>query len=259
MLMWATGIFGDSNERELKKYVGVVEEINAHEADVEPLSDDDLRAKTDEFRARLDGDEMLDDLLPEAFATAREQIRRSRGERAHDVQLIGAAVLHDGKIAEMKTGEGKTLVATLSLYLNGLAGQGAHLITVNDYLAKRDSQWYGRTLQQLGLTVSVLQHDASFLLSEEKVSETPNLEYLEPGTRAEAYQADVTYGTNHEFGFDFLRDNMGVDVEGRVQRDRHFAIVDEVARLSFPAASPNVQSSGQTLSPGAFLSGWCTR
>ena len=244
MLKWASGIFGDSNERELKKYVGVVEEINAHEADVEPLSDDELRAKTEEFRVRLDGGETLDDLLPEAFATAREQIRRSRGERAHDVQLIGAAVLHEGKIAEMKTGEGKTLVATLSLYLNGLDGQGAHLITVNDYLAKRDSQWYGKTLQQLGLTVAVLQHDASYLLSEEQVSETLNMEYLAPCTRTEAYRADIVYGTNHEFGFDFLRDNMGVDLVGRVQRDRHFAIVDEVDNILIDEARTPLIISG---------------
>jgi preprotein translocase subunit SecA len=244
MFKWASGILGDSNERELKKYNSVIEEVNEYEADIKQLPDTELRAKTDEFRARLKDGETLNDLMPEAFATAREQIRRSLGERAHDVQLIGAAVLHEGKIAEMKTGEGKTLVATLALYLNGLGGQGAHLITVNDYLAKRDSQWYGRTLHQMGLTISVLQHDAAYLISDEQVNETPNMEYLKPCSRPEAYKADITYGTNHEFGFDFLRDNMGVDVEGRVQRDRHFAIVDEVDNILIDEARTPLIISG---------------
>ena len=244
MLKWASKIFGDSNERELKQHRGAVEEVNALEADVEGLADDELRGKTDEFRSRLADGETLDDLLPEAFGVARERIRRSRGERAHDVQIIGASVLHQGKIAEMKTGEGKTLVATLALYLNGLDGQGAHLITVNDYLAKRDSQWYGKTLQALGLTIGVLQHDSAYLLAEEQVSDTLNMEYLEPCSRTDAYKADVTYGTNHEFGFDFLRDNMGVDVKARVQRDRHFAIVDEVDNILIDEARTPLIISG---------------
>ena len=244
MLKWASKIFGDSNERELKQYAGALEEVNALESRMEGLADDELRGKTDEFRSRLADGETLDGLLPEAFAVAREQIRRSRGERAHDVQIIGANVLHQGKIAEMKTGEGKTLVATLALYLNGLDGQGAHLITVNDYLAKRDSQWYGRTLQAQGLTIGVLQHDSAYLLSEEVVSDTPNMEYLAPCTRTEAYKADITYGTNHEFGFDFLRDNMGVDVDARVQRDRHFAIVDEVDNILIDEARTPLIISG---------------
>ncbi|MCI0856258.1 MAG: preprotein translocase subunit SecA, partial [Chloroflexi bacterium] len=244
MLKWASKIFGDSNERELKQFRGAVEEVNALEAVIEGLTDDELCGKTDEFRSQLADGEALDDLLPEAFAVAREQIRRSRGERAHDVQIIGASVLHHGKIAEMKTGEGKTLVATLALYLNGLDGQGAHLITVNDYLAKRDSQWYGKTLQTLGLKIGVLQHDSAYLLAEEQVSDTPNMEYLEPCTRTEAYKADVTYGTNHEFGFDFLRDNMGVDVKARVQRERHFAIVDEVDNILIDEARTPLIISG---------------
>jgi len=244
MFKWASGILGDSNERELKRYEGTVDEINDLEPDFEKLSDAELRAKTDEFRARLVDGETLDDLLSEAFATAREQIRRIRRERAHDVQLIGAAALHEGKIAEMKTGEGKTLVATLALYLNGLDGQGIHLITVNDYLAKRDSQWYGRALQALGLTIGVLQHQASYTLLEEQVSDTPNMEFLEPCTRAEAYRADITYGTNHEFGFDYLRDNMGVDKKARVQRNRHFAIVDEVDNILIDEARTPLIISG---------------
>ena len=186
MFKWASGIIGDSNERELKKYKGGVEETNALESEFEQLADEELHAKTEDFRSRLANGVALDELLPEAFATGREQIRRVRGERAHDVQLIGASALNDGKIAEMKTGEGKTLVATLALYLNGLDGEGAHLITVNDYLAKRDSQWYGKTLQAQGLTIGVLQHNSAYLLAEEKVSETPNMEFLEPCTRTEA-------------------------------------------------------------------------
>src|SRR5438477_1365702 len=195
-------IFSNGNERELKRLWPLAKEVNDLEPEIFALSDEGLRAKTDEFRRRLSEGEDLDDLEPEAFAVMREGIRRLVGQRAFDVQVLSASVLHHGKIAEMKTGEGKTLVASLALYLNALEGRGAHLVTVNDYLAKRDAQWYGRVLATLGLSVGVLQHDASYLVSVEKVNEEPNMEYLVPCNRTQAYGADVTYGTNHEFGFD---------------------------------------------------------
>ena len=168
MFKWVGKVLGgDANERELKKLWPIVERINACEPEVQALSDDELRAKTDEFRRRLAEGETLDGLLVEGFAVAREAIRRAVGERAFDVQLLGGIVLHQGKIAEMKTGEGKTLVATLPLYLNALEGKGAHLVTVNDYLAKRDAQWYGRALYNLGLSIGVLQHDTAHLFTPE--------------------------------------------------------------------------------------------
>jgi preprotein translocase subunit SecA len=244
MLKWVTGILGDSNEKELKQLKPFAEQVNELEPATESLSDDQLRAKTDEFRTRLASEETLDDLLPEAFAAVREVSRRHTGLRHFDVQMIGGAVLHQGKIAEMKTGEGKTLVASLSLYLNALEGKGAHLITVNDYLAKRDAQWMGPIYDSLGLTLGILQHDASFLYSAEQVSDTPNMEHLVPCTRHEAYRADITYGTNHEFGFDYLRDNMGVDLARRVQPKLHYAIVDEVDNILIDEARTPLIISG---------------
>jgi len=219
-------IFGD-NEREIKRYLPLVEQVNALEPDFEALSDDELRAKTDEFRQRLQDGETVDDLLPEAFAAVREAARRQVGQRPYDVQIIGGIILHQGKIAELKTGEGKTLTATLPLYLNALSGKGAHLVTVNDYLAKRDAQWYGPVFDSLGLTLGVLQHEEAFLFAREKQSDIENMEHLKPCSRLEAYHADITYGTNHEFGFDYLRDNMAVSLDGCVQREVHYAIVDE--------------------------------
>jgi preprotein translocase subunit SecA len=244
MLKWMGSLLGDSNERELRKLQPLVDEINALEPEIQALDDDGLRAKTDEFRQRLEEGETLDDLLPEAFAVAREGILRAVGERAFDVQLLGGVVLHQGKIAEMKTGEGKTLVATLPLYLNALEGKGAHLVTVNDYLAKRDSQWYGRALYNLGLTVGCLQHDSSFLYSPEQVSDKPNMEHLQPVHRREVYLADVTYGTNNEFGFDYLRDNMAVDSANVVQQPLHYAIVDEVDNILIDEARTPLIISG---------------
>ena len=237
-------IFGGANEREVKRLMPILDEVNGLEPEVQGLSDDALRAKTAEFRDRLQQDETLDDLLPEAFAVAREAIRRRLGQRAFDVQILGAIVLHQGKIAELKTGEGKTLVASLALYLNALDGRGAHLVTVNDYLAKRDAQWYGRVLAWLGIPVGVLQHDASFLVSAEPVSEEPGMEYLTPCSRREAYAAGATYGTNHEFGFDYLRDNMATDKAYQVQRSRHFAIVDEVDNILIDEARTPLIISG---------------
>ena len=238
-----TKIFG-SNDREVKKYLPKVDEINALEPDFEALSDEELRAKTDEFRQRLADGEPLDDLVPEAFAAVRESARRQVGQRPYDVQLIGGIVLHEGKISELKTGEGKTLTATLPLYLNALEGKGAHLVTVNDYLAKRDAQWYGPVFDALGLKLGVLQHEEAFLYAREKQSETENMEHLKPCSRREAYYADITYGTNHEFGFDYLRDNMAVSLDATVQRETRYAIVDEVDNILIDEARTPLIISG---------------
>ena len=246
-------VFGTKNEREVKRLLPQVEAINALESVIQKLSDDELRAKTDEFRKRvqdrvsripdeLDADpdrlkqieterltatkEVLDELLPEAFAVVREAGRRVLNMRHFDVQLIGGMVLHQGKIAEMKTGEGKTLVATLPVYLNALSGRGVHVVTVNDYLAKRDSEWMGKLYKFLGLTVGVIVHD------------------LDDDQRREAYAADVTYGTNNEFGFDYLRDNMKFDLKDCVQRVHNFAIVDEVDSILIDEARTPLIISG---------------
>ena len=238
---------GDSNERVLKQMQPLVDAINALEAEVQPLSDEALRAKTDEFRARIEEGETLDDLLPEALAVAREAIRRATGgvERAYDVQLMGAITLHRGQVAEMRTGEGKTLVATLAIYLNALAGRGIHSVTVNDYLARRDAQWYAPALDALGITIGVIQNGgAAFRYSREEVSDQGSYEHLVAVPRAEAYLADVTYGTNNEFGFDYLRDNLATTLQGRVQRDRHFAIVDEADSVLIDEARTPLIISG---------------
>jgi preprotein translocase subunit SecA len=222
----AKSLLGTANERILKSFQPVVERINGLEKDLEPLSDDDLAARTGLFRERLEKGETLDDLLPEAFATVREAAKRTLGQRHFDVQLVGGMVLHHGKIAEMKTGEGKTLVATLAAYLNALPGKGTHIITVNDYLAKRDSEWMGRVYNKLGLDVGVIIHG------------------LDDPQRREAYGADVTYGTNNEFGFDYLRDNMKFLLDTMVQRDHHFAIVDEVDSILIDEARTPLIISG---------------
>ncbi|MCJ7831042.1 MAG: preprotein translocase subunit SecA, partial [Dehalococcoidia bacterium] len=237
-------IFGDANEKQVKKLWPLVDAINELEAGVQGLSDEQLRAKTDEFRARLGKGETMDDILPEAYAVVRESARRHVGMRHFDVQLIGGIVLHQGKIAEMKTGEGKTLVASLPLYLNALEGHGAHLVTVNDYLAKRDTQWMGPIYDALGLSLGCLQHESSYLYSGEKVSDVPNMEHLVPVPRRQAYYADITYGTNNEFGFDYLRDNMAVDLERTVQREPHYAIVDEVDNILIDEARTPLIISG---------------
>src|SRR2546427_87035 len=199
-------IFGTKHERDVKRMMPTVEATNALEPSVQALGDAELRAKTDEFRKRLEAGESVDALLPEAFAVARDAARRTVGMRPFDVQLIGGMVLHEGKIAEMATGEGKTLVATLPAYLNGLTGRGVHIVTVNDYLAKRDAQWMGPIYHALGLGVGVIQHEASFLYDPAYVTSDIRMTALRPCTRQEAYRADVTYGTNNEFGFDYLRD-----------------------------------------------------
>src|SRR5215204_4262337 len=203
-------VFGTQNERELKAIRPLVEQINALEASIQGLSDEQLRARTVEFRSRVAGGATVDDLLPEAFAVVREAGRRVLNMRHFDVQLIGGVILHRGTIAEMKTGEGKTLVATLPAYLNALEGKGVHVVTVNDYLARRDSEWMGRVYRFLGMSVGVIQHE------------------LNDQQRQVAYGSDVTYGTNNEFGFDYLRDNMKFDFQSMVQRGHYFAVVDEV-------------------------------
>ncbi|MPZ22712.1 MAG: preprotein translocase subunit SecA [Dehalococcoidia bacterium] len=237
---------GDPNRSSsTKQYWPLVDEINGLEDEFRALSDEQLRAKTDEFRAELADGASLDDILPDAFAAVREAHRRLINQHAHDVQLIGAAVLHNGKIAEMKTGEGKTLVASIALYLNALTGEGCHLVTVNDYLARRDAQWYGRSLRKmLGVTVGIIQHDASYIVTEEKVSDALGMEYLAPISKREAYGADITYGTNNEFGFDYLRDNMVQDEARKVQRGHHYSIVDEVDNILIDEARTPLIISG---------------
>ncbi|NLK00901.1 MAG: DEAD/DEAH box helicase, partial [Clostridia bacterium] len=200
----------NENEREIRKLQRQVDEINNIEADIRLLSDSELAGKTEEFKNRLGGGESLDAILPEAFAVVREASRRVLDMRHFDVQLMGGIVLHRGRIAEMKTGEGKTLVATLPAYLNALEGKGVHIVTVNDYLAQRDTEWMGSVYEFLGLTVGTIVHG---LTSQE---------------RREAYNADITYGTNNEFGFDYLRDNMAIERDELTQRAMNYAIVDEV-------------------------------
>jgi preprotein translocase subunit SecA len=236
---------GDSNERVVSKMQPLVDRINALSEECAALSDEALGAKTAEFRARLDDGATLDDLLPEAFAVVREAIARKKGERAYDVQVMGAITLHRGQIAEMRTGEGKTLVATIAIYLNALDRQGVHSITVNDYLARRDAQWYAPALDMLGITIGVIQNQGgAFRYSSDVVSEASTFEHLVPVTRGQAYEADVTYGTNNEFGFDYLRDNMATLMEGRVQRSRHYAIVDEADSVLIDEARTPLIISG---------------
>ena len=238
-------LFGSKNDRELKALQPLVARINELEPGLQSLSDEALTDKTQLFKKRLDAGETLDALLPEAFAACREVARRKTGMRHFDVQLVGGMVLHAGKISEMKTGEGKTLVATLPMYLNALAGKGAHLVTVNDYLAKRDAQWMGPVYYALGCTVGVIQHESSFLFDPEYEAADKRLNYLRPCTRPEAYRADITYGTNNEFGFDYLRDNLVInDLRQRVQRDLSYAIVDEVDSILIDEARTPLIISG---------------
>src|ERR1700741_3587632 len=222
----ARKFFGSANDRRVKGYQPRVDAINALEPEVSALSDEALKARTEEFRKELAEGKSLDDILVPAFATVREAAKRTLGQRHFDVQLIGGIVLHEGNIAEMKTGEGKTLVATLPVYLNALAGLGVHVVTVNDYLAKRDSEWMGKLYAFLGLTVGVIVHD------------------LDDNERRAAYAADITYGTNNEYGFDYLRDNMKFDMAERVQRGHHFAIVDEVDSILIDEARTPLIISG---------------
>jgi preprotein translocase subunit SecA len=263
-------LFGDPNKRYLNKIQPMVDEINKLEPKFERFSNEELKEMTNNFKKKLEQGESLDSILPEAFAAVREAAKRTLNQRHFDVQLLGGIVLHQGKIAEMKTGEGKTLAATLPLYLNALSGQGAHLVTVNDYLARRDTVWMGQIYYALGLTVGCLNHESSYVYdpdySKEKISNDQNNksderrdimggfkvveEYLRPVSRRKAYLADITYGTNNEFGFDYLRDNMAYSKEDMVQREFNYAIVDEVdsilideARTPLIISAPDIESA----------------
>ena len=222
----AKSLFGDSNSREIKRLEARIADVNARESEFTALSDDALKCKTEQFRERLKAGQSEDDFLIDAFATVREAARRTLGQRHFDVQLIGGLVLHQGGIAEMKTGEGKTLVATLAVYLNALSGKGVHVVTVNDYLASRDASWMGQVYEYLGLSVGCI------------------VAGLDDDARRRAYQCDVTYGTNNEFGFDYLRDNLKFSLEDMVQRDHHFAIVDEVDSILIDEARTPLIISG---------------
>jgi preprotein translocase subunit SecA len=260
-------IFGDPNKKTLKKYEAIVPKVNALEVSISALSDDALKAKTAEFRAKLAGktyeeeQKILEEILPEAFAVVREASKRALGQRHFDVQLIGGAILNNKSIAEMRTGEGKTLVATLPAYLNALSGRGVHVITVNDYLSRRDGAWMGIVYNFLGLSVGIINHEASYLYDPLHKSDTLQKEenelgsfkvvheFLRPVSRREAYGADITYGTNNEFGFDYLRDNLEYDAIKMRQRGFNFAIVDEVdsilideARTPLIISAPTVDS-----------------
>ncbi|GAB4358155.1 MAG: preprotein translocase subunit SecA [Gammaproteobacteria bacterium] len=244
-------IFGSRNERLIKRMSRQVQAINALEPEIEKLSDEELRAKTDEFRRRHSEGESLDALLPEAFAVVREAGKRTLRMRHFDVQMIGGMVLHQGKIAEMRTGEGKTLVATLAVYLNAIPGKGVHVVTVNDYLARRDAGWMGKIYHALGLSVGVINSsggmgpDSSSYLYDPEYSEgAESFRYLRPATRKEAYAADVTYGTNNEFGFDYLRDNMAFSLDEKMQRELNFAVVDEVDSILIDEARTPLIISG---------------
>ncbi len=256
MFGWIQGLFkGDSASR-VRVLLPLVDKINALEEGVKALANDAFSSKTAAFKKRLAKDETLEALLPEAFALVREASRRTLGERHFDVQLLGGAILHQGNIAEMRTGEGKTLVATLPAYLNALEGKGVHIVTVNDYLSRRDAVWMGQIYQLLGLTVGCVNHDASYRYDplhkelDEKRDELGSFkvvhEFLRPCTRREAYEADITYGTNNEFGFDYLRDNLEYAPERLRQRNFHFAIVDEVDSILIDEARTPLIISGQT-------------
>ncbi|KKR14533.1 MAG: Protein translocase subunit SecA [Parcubacteria group bacterium GW2011_GWC1_39_29] len=236
-------IFGDANDRYIKELMPIVQKINSLEKEYEQLSDFQMKDKTDEFKKRLTAGETLDDILPEAFALVREAAKRTLKQRAFDVQLMGGIILHRGGIAEMRTGEGKTLVATFPIYLNALTGRGVHLVSVNDYLVRLHSTWMGQIYDALGLTIGCINHDSSFLYDSTHTNKLEELdekrdelgsfkvihEFMRPVTRREAYLADITYGTNNEYGFDYLRDNMAYSVDQMAQRPYHnYAIVDEV-------------------------------
>src|SRR5271169_2810063 len=230
----ARKFFGSANDRRIRAFRPRIEAINALEKELERLSDDALRLRTDAFKKELAAGKTLDDILVPAFATVREAGKRTLGQRHFDVQMVGGMVLHEGAIAEMKTGEGKTLVATLPVYLNALTGKGVHVVTVNDYLARRDAEWMGQIYKCLGLSVGVIVHG----LNDEE--------------RREAYACDVTYGTNNEYGFDYLRDNMKYSLATMVQRGHNYAIVDEVDSILIDEARTPLIISGPTEDQSEF-------
>src|SRR3989338_4708234 len=254
-------IFGDANEKFLKSLQPKIDDINSLEKQFKGLSDNDLKKKTGELKQQIKDGKSLDDVLPEAFSLVREAGKRSLRQRHYDVQLLGGIVLHQGQIAEMKTGEGKPIAATLPLVLNALSGKGAHLVTVNDYLARRDAVWMGQIYNLLGLSVGCIQHESAFVYDsdyqapEETEAERDrgvevNENYLRPVSRQAAYNCDITYATNNEFGFDYLRDNMVGSLEQKVQRELSFGVVDEVdsilideARTPLIISSPDMEST----------------
>lgn len=260
--MFLSKIFGDRYSRLIKTFQPIVDKIGSFEPALKALSDDALKAKTAEFKSRLEKDETLDDILPEAFACVRESAVRTLKQRHFDVQLVGGIILHRGNIAEMKTGEGKTLVATLPVYLNAISGEGVHVVTVNDYLSRRDAVWMGQIYGALGLTVGVINHEASYLYDpnhkdlDEKRDELGAFkvihEFLRPCSRKEAYSADITYGTNNEYGFDYLRDNIEYGVNDLRQRNYNFAIVDEVDSILIDEARTPLIISAPTADSGDF-------
>jgi len=235
MFSFLTKVFGSKYERDLKKFQPLVEQVSSFEKKLSSLSDEELKSKTPYFKNKIEAGQNLDELLPEAFAVCKETAKRVLGMTHYDVQIIGGIVLHKGQIAEMKTGEGKTLVATLPVYLNALTGKGVHIVTVNDYLAKRDCEWMGKIYHFLGLSTGTIFHDMDDL------------------ERQKAYAADVTYGTNNEFGFDYLRDNMKYSLESCTQRELNFAIVDECDSILIDEArTPLIISGAKDLSTDKY-------
>lgn len=242
---------GNPRKKEIERASAIVEQINQLESDFENLSREELRGKTKEFRQRLADGQSLDDILVESFAVVREASKRTTGLRHFDIQLIGGIFMHEGMIVEMLTGEGKTLVATLPLYLNALAGKGAHLVTVNDYLARRDARWMAPIYDLLGLNVGVLQMSSrtesskyAFMIDLEKRDNREENDQLKIVTRQAAYTADITYGTNNEFGFDYLRDNLVMNINNRVQNGHAYAIIDEVDNILIDEARTPLIISG---------------
>ena len=242
-------LFGSTETKVAKRFIHQIQEINRFEDGLGQLSDADLCNKTNQFRERLAQGINLNDLMNEAFAVVREASKRTLAQRQYDVQLIGGMVLNNGNIAEMKTGEGKTLVATLPAYLNALEGSGVHIVTVNDYLSRRDPVWMGPIYHMLGLSVGCLQHDSSFIYDPSFESGDMSYQFLRPVPRKEAYLADITYGTNNEFGFDYLRDNMVLDLDQMVQRELNYAIVDEVDNILIDEARTPLIISGPAQEP----------
>src|SRR5688572_22007515 len=248
-------VFGDPQAKTIKRLKKRVKEVNALSDKYKKMSDKDLKAQTDKLKTRLKK-ESLDAILPDAFAVMREAATRTLGLRHFDVQLIGGMVLHEGNVAEMKTGEGKTLVATLPIYLNALTGKGAHVVTVNEYLAQRDAGWMGQVYTFLGLSVGVIIADQSFIYDPTFTNtdhQDERFRHLRPATRQEAYGADVTYGTNNEYGFDYLRDNMVREVDQLRQRELHYAIVDEADSILIDEArTPLIISAPSVTSGNAY-------
>jgi preprotein translocase subunit SecA len=258
-------IFGDANQKYLKSIQPLVDRINELEEETKKLSDSDFKTKTKEFKERLGKGETLDDILPEAFALVREAAFRTLEQRHYDVQLIGGIIMHQGKISEMRTGEGKTLSVTLPVYLNALTGKGVHLITVNDYLSKRDAAWMGQVYHFLGLTIGSIAHDSSFIYSPEHAEQLDKErdekggfkvfeDFLKPVSRKEAYLTDITYGTNNEFGFDYLRDNLAYSLDQQSQRGHYFAVVDEIDSILIDESRTPLIISAPDQDPGKMYS-----